>query len=222
MQRRPQRSAAPKLPASSQGDWCSSPPNAKPRCSGRNSASVRMAIPDATLAPAEDIATLSTCRREAPSAMRMPNSLVLCTTEYESTLNSPIAHRNNATIENPAKSAEYAPLAHTGSFLIHVSRSAITPYDCWSGIHRCQLLSNAVENRSRRVTCPHQHLRHGPHDDTVGRIDCRSYRVVYPIVQRVAHHADHLHPAVCAWRSQCAIGAGIESGSLIAWPTMSP
>ena len=46
-----------------------------------------------------------TFQRGAPSAVRIPNSRVRCSTEYATTLARPIAARPRATNENTPKSA---------------------------------------------------------------------------------------------------------------------
>src|SRR5580700_4766908 len=80
--------------------------------------------PEPTLTPADAVTFHNTSFFLAPSAMRMPNSLVRCTTEYETTLYKPTAANTSASTENaPNRIDTSRPLATSGSFRIQTSRS---------------------------------------------------------------------------------------------------
>lgn len=59
------------------------------------------ASPPITLVDVDANTSRNTCAPLAPSAIRIPNSFVLCATLYETTLKSPVAASASARMENP-------------------------------------------------------------------------------------------------------------------------
>src|ERR1700722_4350390 len=90
-------------------------------------------IPAPTLNTVELKTMRSTCPRFAPSARRIPNSFVRCTTVYETTLYNPTDAKASASAANPPNSHDTScPRAYSGSRVIQCSRSFTSPLVCWS------------------------------------------------------------------------------------------